>query len=60
LEIESPLGPTGDLRVAGVEIAAADEDKIGQYEWSVYERHRAAIWLAGEEGPLYSQVPVDT
>ncbi len=60
LGIESPLGPTGDLQVGDVEIAAADEEKVTQYEWAVCERHRAAIWLVGEEGPLYSQVPTDT
>jgi hypothetical protein len=60
LEIESPLGPTGDLKIGDVELAAADEDKVKQYEELVYERHRAAIWLAGEEGPLYSGFPVDT
>ncbi len=60
LGIESPLGPTGDLRVGDVEIAGADEDKVNQYEWAVNERHRAIIWLVGEAGPIYSQVPVDT
>jgi hypothetical protein len=60
LEIESPLGPTGDLRVGDVEIIAVDEEKVNQYEWAVNERHRAAIWLTGEEGPLYSQFTVDT
>ncbi len=60
LKIESPLGSTGDLRVGDVEIAAASEAEVKQYEWAVYERHRAAIWLVGEAGPLYSHVPVDT
>lgn len=60
LRIESPLGPTGDLRVGDVEIADAKDNKVNEYEWAMCERHRAAIWLAGEEGPLYSRVPVDT
>jgi hypothetical protein len=60
LVVDSPLGRTSDLRVGDVEIADAEEEKVNQYEWAVYERHRAAIWLIGEEGPLYSQVPVDT
>ena len=60
LGIESPLGPMDDLRVGDVEIAAADETTVKQYEWAVCERHRAAIWLVGEEGPLYSGFPVDT
>lgn len=60
LEIESPLGTTGDLRVGDVEIADAHEDAVRQHEWAVCERHRAAIWLVGEAGPLYSEVPVDT
>jgi hypothetical protein len=60
LGIESPLGPTDDLRIGDVEIAAADEKTVNQYEWAVDERHRAAIWLVGEEGPLYSEFPVDT
>jgi hypothetical protein len=60
LGVVSPLGPTSDLRVGELEIADAEEEIVNQYEWAVYERHRAAIWLVGEEGPLYSQVPVDT
>lgn len=60
LGVESPIGPTDDLRVGDVEIAAADEEKVNQYEWAVCERHRAAIWLVGEEGPLYSEFSVDT
>ena len=60
LGIVSPLGPKDDLRVGDVEIADAEEEKVNQYEWAVYERHRAAIWLVGEEGPLYSHVTVDT
>ncbi len=60
LGIESPLGPAGDLRVGGLEIGDVDEGKVNQYAWAVNERHRAAIWLAGEEGPLYSGFSVDT
>jgi hypothetical protein len=47
LGIESPLGPTGDLRAGDVEIGAADEKAVNEYEWAVCERHRAAIWLVG-------------
>lgn len=60
LEIGSPLGPTGDLRVGETEISGASAEAVNRYGSAVYERHRAAIWLAGADGPLYSQVPVDT
>jgi hypothetical protein len=60
LGIESPLGPTGDLHIGNVEIADASEEDVRGYEQAVYERHRAAIWIVGEEGPLYSLVSVDT
>ena len=33
---------------------------VNEYEWAVCERHRAAIWLVGEEGPVYSEFSVDT
>lgn len=58
--IESPLGPQQDLRIGDVEIGQAEEDKVRQCEWAICERHRAIVWLVGEEGPVYSQVPADT
>jgi hypothetical protein len=60
LGAESPLGPQHDLRIGDVEIAHAQEEEIKQCEWAVCERHRAIVWLVGEEGPVYSQVPADT
>jgi hypothetical protein len=60
LGVESPLAPRGDLRVGDVPIADAAEGKVNEYEWAVHERHRAAIWLVGEEGPSYSEFTVDT
>lgn len=58
--IESPLGPQEDIRIGAVEIAQADKDKIQQCELAICERHRAIVWLVGDEGPIYSQVPADT
>jgi hypothetical protein len=43
-----------------LEIVGADEEELNRYEWALCERHRAIIWLVGEAGPVYSQVPVDT
>lgn len=60
LGIESPLGPREDLLIGGAEIAEADRKKVQRCEWAVCERHRAIVWLVGEEGPVYSQVPADT
>jgi hypothetical protein len=60
LGIESPLGPQHDLRIGDVELAEADKEKIQRCEWAIAERHRAIIWLVGEEGPLYSDVTADT
>ena len=60
LGVESPLGATGDLRIGNVEIAHAKNEDVRRYEEIVYERHRAAIWIVGEDGPLYSLVSVDT
>ena len=60
LGIESPLGPQQDLRIGDVEIAQASPESVKHCEWAVCERHRAIVWLVGEEGPIYSQVPADT
>ena len=51
LHVESPLGPSQDLRIGEVEIAQAREQKVEQCQWAVRERHRAIVWLVGEEGP---------
>lgn len=60
LEIETPLGLEYDLRVGDDELVHVPEDKVRQCEWAICERHRAIVWLVGEEGPIYSQVPTDT
>lgn len=60
LEVDSPLGYDEDLRIGDVAISMAKRDVVQRCEWAICERHRAIIWLIGEEGPLYSQFSVDT
>ena len=60
LGLDSPLGPHHDLRIGEVEIGLSNENAVRQCEWTVCERHRASIWLVGEEGPEYSLFPVDS
>jgi hypothetical protein len=60
LGIEIPLAPQQDLRIDDIELALAEDEKIKQCEFVTSERHRAIIWLVGEDGPAYSQVTADT
>jgi uncharacterized protein DUF4272 len=49
----------GDLGIDGRPLSAVEPDRVQDCEWVFRERHRAAIWLAGED-PLYSELTVDT
>ena len=49
-----------DLGIQGRPISKADADAVELAEMIVHERHRAAIWLIGEEGPDYGSFGVDT
>lgn len=43
----------GDLGIDGKPIAAATREAVQRCEWAICERHRASIWLVGEEYPNY-------
>jgi hypothetical protein len=60
LGIDNVLASTGDLAVNGVPLAESLESAWRSCESVTFERHRAAIWLIGEYGPIYSEVSVDT
>jgi len=60
LGIESVLASNGDLAVIGMPLSESPESVWRLCESVTFERHRAAIWLIGEYGPIYSEVPVDT
>jgi hypothetical protein len=47
------------LRFAGRPLREAEREDLEEWEWVIRERHRASIWLVGEE-PLYTELPVDT
>jgi hypothetical protein len=49
----------GGLTFDGSPLAEADRERLEGWEQVVFERHRAAIWLLGEE-PLYTELAVDT
>jgi hypothetical protein len=49
----------GALRFEGRPLHEAEPDRLQEWEAVIGERHRAAIWLAGEY-PLYTELPVDT
>jgi len=49
----------GHLAVEGQAVGEADRERLLGWENVICERHRAAIWLAGED-PLYTELPVDT
>lgn len=49
----------GCLAVDGRSIVSADRERLIEWENAICERHRAAIWLAGEY-PVYTELPVDT
>ncbi|MBX2803169.1 MAG: DUF4272 domain-containing protein [Myxococcales bacterium] len=50
----------GDLAVGGQPIESAAPSAVRIAERIVTERHRAAIWLLGEEGASYTGFTVDT
>lgn len=50
----------GDLVIGGKPITAASPEDIAKCEWATGERHRASIWLIGEEYPSYWDWTVDT
>jgi hypothetical protein len=60
LGIPTVLGSTGDLYIDDVPLSDVSDDAFNLCESIVCERHRAAIWLLGEEGSGYSDFPVDT
>ncbi|MCB9883645.1 MAG: DUF4272 domain-containing protein [Planctomycetes bacterium] len=59
LGLDLPLSGT-DLRIGSGPMAAAPPKLITQSEEIVRERHRASIWVIGEEGPDYHGFPLDT
>jgi hypothetical protein len=60
LEIDpETVRKNGLLAYKGDTLATADREQLEEWESVVCERHRAAIWLVGEE-PLYTELSVDT
>ena len=49
----------GDLQLGGQPLGVASEDQRRLGEWIMRQRHRASIWLVGEES-VYSEVSADT
>ena len=49
----------GGLAFEGKPLAEADRERLEDWESVICERHRAAIWLVGEEQP-YTEISVDT
>lgn len=47
------------LLFRGRRLQHAETDELENWEWIIRERHRAAIWLVGED-PLYTEISVDT
>jgi hypothetical protein len=47
------------LRFEGRPLREAARERLEEWECVITERHRASIWLVGEE-PLYTELPVDT
>ena len=60
LATESQFDESGDLLVNGTSISELDAQTLSKCESIVYQRHLASVWLVGEYGPVYSEVPVDT
>ena len=60
LGIPTVLGSTGNLCIDDLPLFDVSDDAFNTCESIVYDRHRAAIWLLGDEGPAYSDFPVDT
>jgi len=56
----SPLGSDGDLEIDGRSFTMLPESRRAECGTIIWERHRALIWLSGNEGPNYSQTTVDT
>ncbi len=56
---QSAVGVKGILAFKGIPLPDADRKELNDWEQVVCERHRAAIWLAGEE-PLFTELSVDT
>jgi hypothetical protein len=48
-----------DLAVRGRPLYEVTVDEAQEVERITYERHRAILWLCGEQKP-YSQITVDT
>lgn len=53
------LTAEGDLQIGGQPLRLVPDEKRQVCEWIMRERHRAAIWLVGEEA-VYSEVTADT
>lgn len=49
-----------ELAVGGRALPDVPRNLVQQCEWAVCERHRASIWLIGEEHPTYWNWGVDT
>jgi hypothetical protein len=49
-----------DLRVGQTAIASATPEAVQRCEWAIHQRHRASIWLIGEEQTDYWTWGVDT
>ena len=50
----------GDLGIEGKPLATVPSESVKRCEWATRERHRASIWLIGEEHPSYWDWGVDT
>jgi hypothetical protein len=50
----------GDLSIGQTAIGSATPEAIQRCEWAIHQRHRASIWLIGEEQPDYWAWGVDT
>jgi len=60
LKIEqSAVSVKGILAFKGNPLPGVNRTKLKDWEHVICERHRAAIWLVGEE-PVYTELPVDT
>jgi hypothetical protein len=60
LKLDNIFAVDGDLLVGSVPLIDSQEEVWQRMEFATRERHRAAIWLIGEQWPTYCDFPVDT
>jgi hypothetical protein len=60
LGCQLPLGADGDLCIDGSTLHETSSDRRGECHSIVRSRHRATVWLVGEQGPGYWHVTADT